>query len=359
MKKLFSSARGRFIACVAVSNLLAGLLSLFVWAPLSAHILPPEHPLAPWVPMLLAILLALPVSGFVSRLSARPLQQMLHATQAVARGDYTVRVDETAGGELGELLRSFNRMTAELGSTEMMRSDFISTFSHEFKTPIVSIRGFARRLRRGGLRPEQQNEYLDFIAAESLRLSRLASGILLLSKYEAQNLVADQAPCDLDEQLRASVLRQESRWAPRGLTFEMDLPRLRCRANAEMLGHVWDNLIGNAVKFSHDGGCIHICGRTEGEKENAFVTVTIRDEGVGIPQQALGHIFDKFYQADPARAAEGSGLGLPLVRRILDLCGGRITVQSAPGRGSTFTVTLPQGGANGSIIRGLNHTGGS
>lgn len=134
MKKLFSSARGRFIACVAVSNLLAGLLSLFVWAPLSARILPPEHPLAPWVPMLLAILLALPVSGFVSRLSARPLQQMLHATQAVARGDYTVRVDETAGGELGELLRSFNRMTAELGSTEMMRSDFISTFSHEFKT---------------------------------------------------------------------------------------------------------------------------------------------------------------------------------------------------------------------------------
>ena len=127
MKKLFSSARGRFIACVAVSNLLAGLLSLFVWAPLSAHILPPEHPLAPWVPMLLAILLALPVSGFVSRLSARPLQQMLHATQAVARGDYTVRVDETAGGELGELLRSFNRMTAELGSTEMMCSDFIST----------------------------------------------------------------------------------------------------------------------------------------------------------------------------------------------------------------------------------------
>ena len=158
MKKLFSSARGRFIACVAVSNLLAGLLSLFVWAPLSAHILPPEHPLAPWVPMLLAILLALPVSGFVSRLSARPLQQMLHATQAVARGDYTVRVDETAGGELGELLRSFNRMTAELGSTEMMRSDFISTFSHEFKTPIVSI--------RGGLRPEQENEYLDFTAAE-------------------------------------------------------------------------------------------------------------------------------------------------------------------------------------------------
>ena len=144
MKKLFSSARGRFIACVAVSNLLAGLLSLFVWAPLSAHILPPEHPLAPWVPMLLAILLALPVSGFVSRLSARPLQQMLHATQAVARGDYTVRVDETAGGELG--------------STEMMRSDFISTFSHEFKTPIVSI--------RGGLRPEQENEYLDFTAAE-------------------------------------------------------------------------------------------------------------------------------------------------------------------------------------------------
>ena len=145
MKKLFSSARGRFIACVAVSNLLAGLLSLFVWAPLSAHILPSEHPLAPWVPMLLAILLALPVSGFVSRLSARPLQQMLHATQAVARGDYTVRVDETAGGELGELLRSFNRMTAELGSTDLDAFMYTLTFlCNTLALPITSMLGNKR-----------------------------------------------------------------------------------------------------------------------------------------------------------------------------------------------------------------------
>ena len=338
------------MAVLAVTTLCGWLAVRLGWAQVKELL----HPAAVTVLLYsVSVLLAVSVVVMIRLVILKPVRGMVGAMQRLAGGDFSVRM--TCDGwmrplELREFTAAFNKAAEELGGTEILRKDFINNFSHEFKTPIVSIRGFARRLRRCGLSPAQQNEYLDFIAAESLRLSRLASGILLLSKYEAQNLVADQAPCYLDEQLRASVLRQESRWAPRGLTFEMDLPRLRCRANAEMLGHVWDNLIGNAVKFSHDGGCIHISGRTEGEKENAFVTVTIRDEGVGIPQQALGHIFDKFYQAAPARAAEGSGLGLPLVRRILDLCGGRITAQSAPGRGSTFTVTLPHGGANGTAL---------
>ena len=309
----------------------------FFWVPLTMRYLPPEHFLARWGPMLLSILLALPISYWISRLSARPIQEMLEATQAISRGDYTVRVSEEGSGDLAELLHSFNQMTNELGSTEMMCSDFICTFSHECKTPIASIRDFARRLRRGNLTPEQQNEYLDIIADESLRLSELSSSILLLAKYEAQSLVADQTDYDLDEQLRACVLRLESKWTGRGLTFSMQLPRLPYRGNSEMLGHVWMNLIDNAIKFSHDGGTIFISGRREADR----LLVTVRDEGIGIRPEALGHIFDKFYQGEPSHASAGSGLGLALVKRILALCGGEITVESTPDAGSSFCVSLP------------------
>lgn len=226
MRRLVDSTRWRFIACVVVSNLLSGLVSAFVWLPLASRFLESDKTLGPWIPMLLSILLAIPISSFISRVSAKPIQNMVEATKSISRGDYSVRVEESGSGDIAELLRSFNRMTAELGSTEMMRNDFINIFSHEFKTPIVSIRGFARRLRRGGLTKEQQAEYLDFIVEESERLSKLASNVLLISRYENQKLVAEQTDYDLDEQIRTSVLRLESQWAPRGLIFELDLPRL-------------------------------------------------------------------------------------------------------------------------------------
>ena len=158
MRRLLGSTRGLFIACVAVSSLLAGLVTAFVWLPLAGHLLPPGHFLAPWVPMVLSILLAIPIASFVSRRSARPIQDMVEATKSISRGDYAVRVAEEGTGDIAELLHSFNRMTAELGSTELMRNDFINTFSHEFKTPIVSIRGFARRLRRGGPTAQHPDE---------------------------------------------------------------------------------------------------------------------------------------------------------------------------------------------------------
>lgn len=337
IRRLVDSTRWRFIACVVVSNLLAGLVSAFVWLPLADHLLTSDKALSPWIPMLLSILLAIPISSFISRVSAKPIQNMVEATKSISRGDYSVRVEENGSGDIAELLRSFNRMTAELGSTEMMRNDFINIFSHEFKTPIVSIRGFARRLRRGGLTPEQQNEYLDFIAEESERLSKLASNVLLISRYENQKLVAEQTDYDLDEQIRTSILRLESQWSPRGLIFELDLPRLPYRNNSEMMEHVWMNLIGNAIKFSRDGGAIFLSGKIE----NAVITVTIRDEGVGMRPEDLGHIFDKFYQGDSSRISAGNGLGLALVHRIVELSGGSITAESKAGQGSIFRLELP------------------
>lgn len=208
------------------------------------------------------------------------------------------------------------------------------------RPPIVSIRGFARRLRKGGLTETQQNEYLDFIAEESERLSHLASNVLLISRYETQKLVGEQTDYDLDEQIRTSVLRLESQWSPRHLIFELDLPRLPYRNNSEMMEHVWMNLIGNAIKFSPDGGVIFIAGKIE----DSCITISIRDEGPGIRPEELGHIFDKFYQGDSSQAAAGNGLGLALAHRIVELCGGKIRVESTVGEGSTFSLTLPADG---------------
>lgn len=300
-------------------------------------IFPVGHVLTPYIPMVISILAAIPISSAVSLHSAKPIQDMVEATHSISRGDYSVRVEENEEGEIGELLRSFNQMTAELGSTELMRKDFINTFSHEFKTPIVSIRGFAKRLRSGNLTPEQQDEYLDFIAEESERLSNLASNVLLIAKYENQNLISGQTDYDLDEQIRTCVLRLENQWTARNITFDLELPKLTYRNNMEMMEHVWMNLIGNAVKFSHDGGHIHLSAFRDGP----LIKVTLRDEGIGINRGEIGHIFDKFYQADKAHASAGNGLGLSLVHRIVEMSGGQIAVDSQPGVGTTFVVTLP------------------
>lgn len=219
-----------------------------------------------------------------------------------------------------------------------MRNDFINTFSHEFKTPIVSIRGFAKRLRSGKLTAQQREEYLEFIAEESERLSKLSSSVLLIAKYENQNLVTEQTEYDLDEQIRSCILRLEEQWSAKKLLFDLELPRLPYRNNLEMMDHVWLNLIGNAVKFSHQGGTIHI----RAENEKSHITVWIRDEGIGIRPEHIGHIFDKFYQEDTAHAAAGNGLGLSLVQRILELCGGEIQAGSQEGQGATFCIRLPR-----------------
>ena len=337
LKKLYHSTRGRFILCVIVTNILSGIVTMFAWVPLSHSIFPVGHTLTPYIPMIISILAAIPISSAVSRRSAKPIQDMLEATKSISQGDYSCRVSEEGEGDIGELLRSFNRMTAELGSTELMRNDFINTFSHEFKTPIVSIRGFAKRLRSGGLTAQQQEEYLEFIVSESERLSTLASSVLLIAKYENQNLVSDQTEYDLDEQIRTCVLRLESQWSSRNITFELDLPRISYRSNLEMMDHVWTNLISNAVKFSCDGGTVQISAK----KEDSCITVQVRDQGIGIRPEHIGHIFDKFYQEDTAHSAAGNGLGLPLVRRIIQLNHGKIWAQSREGQGTVFTVMLP------------------
>ena len=249
--------------------------------------------------------------------------------------------------EVGMLITNFNHMVHELDNTEMFRKDFINNFSHEFKTPITSIAGFAARLQRPDVPEEKKREYVDVIVQESRRLSALSSNILMLSHYENQDAVTGREEYSLDEQLRLCVLAMQDAWSAKNLEIEADLQPLTIRANADMLAQVWNNLLSNAVKFTPEGGrltlrCFREAGRT---------VVVVSDTGVGMTEETMRHIFDKFYQGDTSHKLAGNGLGLPIVKRIVDLCGGEIQVTSTPGRGTQFRVSLP--GDGGTLGRRL------
>ncbi len=269
----------------------------------------------------------------------RPLSEIIDATEHIAKGDFKVRIQETFTdkSDFGRLQRSFNHMTNELDSIEMFRKDFINNFSHEFKTPIVSLRGFAHQLQAGGLSPEEEREYIRIIAAESDRLSNMATNILLLSKLENQAIVTDRTEFYLDEQIRTCVLLLEKQWTDGNIELNIDLDEVKYRFNEDMLSHVWVNLLNNAFKFTPQGGTVSCTLRADSE----HVTVIISDTGAGMDETVLKHIFEKFYQGDTSHTGAGNGIGLTIVSRILELCGGHIRVESSIGCGSTFTVTLP------------------
>lgn len=286
------------------------------------------------------------LSVIAGNLFLKPLTELIKATKKVSDGDYSAQVDvgwaeKHTVSELSDLIKVFNEMTRELDHTAMFNRDFIASFSHEFKTPLVSIRGFARQLYNGGLTPEQQKEFSKIILDETEYLSELSANTLLLTSLETSDIVADKTEFQLDEQLRTCMLRLEPQWSEKDLDLCMELDEVRFYWNEQMLAHVWNNLFDNAVKFTPHGGSLFVsCHRDAG-----VITIRVRDSGTGIPPQSLPHIFEKFYQADSSHATKGNGLGLPLAKKIVEQCGGRIGVQSDLGKGTEFTVILPDGGA--------------
>ena len=268
-----------------------------------------------------------------------PLNEMIHATKRISKGDFKVHIQETfhERSDFGILQRSFNHMASELDGIEMFRNDFINNFSHEFKTPIVSIQGFAHQLKAGGLTPEEEEEYIRIIADESDRLAKMSTNILLLSKLENQAIVTDKTEFWLDEQLRTCLVVLEKQWEPKDIELNLDLQEVKYYFNENMLSQVWLNLFGNAIKFTPKGGSIS-CSL---ETNETAVTVRVTDTGIGMSEDIRQHIFDKFYQGDTSHTGDGNGIGLNIVSRILYLCGGSVSVESEIGKGSSFTVTLP------------------
>ena len=269
------------------------------------------------------------------------INTIINAMNRLAAGDFKTRLNYTGLfsrlGFVREFSSSFNKMASELESTEMLRSDFINNFSHEFKTPIVSIAGFARLLKKGGLTPEEEREYLDIIERESLRLSDMATAVLNMTRVENQTILTDVTEFNLSEQLRNCVLLLEDKWSRKNLSLSLEFDEYTVAANEELLRQVWLNLLDNAVKFSPVNGDIEI---TIAEPEDSLA-VTILNYGSQIPPDSRERIFQKFYQADESRATEGTGIGLAVVDRIVKLHGGRVEVDSRPDR-TAFTVFLPR-----------------
>lgn len=294
------------------------------------------------VPILLMALVSLPMGALMAlalaRIPLRGVDTLVNGMERLAGGQFDERIDLGPAPQEKRISASFNALAEELQNTEMLRSDFVNNFSHEFKTPIVSISGFAKILERGGLPPEEEREYLRIISAESARLARMATNVLNLTKVENQNILTGVTEFNLSEQLRKCILLLEKRWTAKGLDVQADFGEHMVRGNEELLKQVWVNLLDNAVKFSPEGGALATAIRESGGR----IVVEISNEGPQIAPEAMPRLFEKFYQADASRAGEGTGIGLSIVKKIVDLHRGEVTVTSAPER-TTFSVALPAG----------------
>ena len=278
---------------------------------------------------------------FSSRLPLRPVNEIINKMNRLAAGDFKTRLKfgETmsAHSAVKELTTSFNTMAEELENTEMLRNDFINALSHEFKTPIVSITGLANLLESGNLTEEQRVQYARAIREESMRLSSMASNVLNLTKVENQTILTDVSHFNLSEQVRSAVLLLEEKWSSKNIDLQLDFDEYMIEANEEMLKQVWINLIDNAVKF------VPRCGTVELEVidagENLYVKVS--NTGSEIPSEKQEKIFAKFYQADESHTTQGNGIGLAIVKEIVELHNGEVNVSSGNGI-TTFTVVLPK-----------------
>lgn len=287
-----------------------------------------------FISVCIGVILALTLSHF----PLRPISQLIHAIHSVADGDFNTKINLKHPKEFQELSDSFNQMTDELAGIEILRSDFINSFSHEFKTPIVSIMGFAKLLKNKDLSEEERDEYLNIIISESKRLSALSSNVLNLSKVESMNVLTGAIRYNAAEQIRESILQLERKWEKKKIRFDIALEETMITGRTDLLKQIWVNLIDNAVKFSPPDGKISI--RTT-QKDQHFI-FEISDNGIGMDEQTKQNIFDRFYQGDISHATEGNGLGLSLVRKIVQLHNGSIKVESFLKKGSTFIVSIPQ-----------------
>lgn len=295
----------------------------------------------PWTLLILLTLLCFFMSTVASYYLMRkiftPLEQISTASRQVAAGDFSPEL--TYKGEFEELentFQNFNRMVKELSSVEIMRNDFIAGVSHEFKTPLSAISGYATLLQDSELTEEERTDYIRKIFFNIEKLNDLTENILRLSKMEHQQFWEEPVRFRLDEQIREAIVLLEPKWSVKNMNFDLELPEVVFTGHSALLFQVWTNLIGNAIKYTDEGGVISVF-LTE-EKE--YVQVAVRDTGIGMSKETKEHIFDKFYQGDTSRKSQGNGLGLTICKEIIKKCNGEIMVESTPGAGSEFVVRL-------------------
>ncbi len=283
----------------------------------------------------MSVVFGLALSFAYSAIMIKASKPYLEALQRVAECDFSVRIEDSSIFANFGIADNFNNMTKQLESVETLREGFISDFSHEFKTPIVSISGFAKLLKDPKLTREQRNDFLDVIIAESDRLVGLSESVLLLNRLDTQTIQTELYP--LDEQLRQCVLMFDEQCQTKNLALEVNIEdNVQINSNPKLLKQVWVNLLSNAVKFTDNGGTVTVGCKAEGED----VLVTIADSGCGMSPEVMQNIFNKFYQGDKSHTTQGNGLGLSIVKKAVDVLDGDISVRSEAGKGSVFTVRL-------------------
>ncbi len=295
----------------------------------------------------ISIFLGVVIATLLSRRSVKPIRDMMKATESVSQGNFSVMVNGSFVFELDALAGSFNQMVQELKGIETLRNDFVRNFSHEFKTPITSISGFAKLLQAGDASDEETQEYLTIIVQESERLVHLSTNVLNLSKIESTEIIRERTIFCLDEQIRLVIVMLEPKWSNKNLHIDIRLEDgIEILGEKNLIHQIWVNLLDNAIKFTNSGGVIKVGLWRCGQK----AILRLEDSGCGMDDETKLHIFDKFFQGDTSHSLAGNGLGLTLVKKITELCEGTIEVQSEIGKGSVFIVKLPLGiGYDGNV----------
>ena len=335
-------------ACVAVTMLLAvGIAFLIVSHFLVNDMIPSAIPYTPKYKSALIFMLVITMivgvilAAFLTRNLLIYVNRIINRMNQLASGDYSARLSYgkpiCLHPTVIEIVSSFNRMAEELEKTENLRMDFINNLSHEFKTPIVSIAGFAKMLKKDNLTEEQRKEYLDIIEEEAKRLADMATNVLNMTKLENQTILTDISKFNLSEQIRSSVLLLEEKWTKKNLELDLDFAEYVIEANEELLKEVWINLLDNAVKFSPFNGLISI----EIKEKQGGYRISISNQGEVIKEENRKKLFHKFYQADESHATEGNGIGLSIVKKIVELHRGKIHIECKEGKVS-FIVDLPK-----------------
>lgn len=296
-----------------------------------------------WDLILKALGLIIPMTLFITiinfinaRWFAKQATDLADGLAKAASGDYHAKLDPTKSSIFTVAYNNFNKLEEELKKANTLQDEFVNNYSHEFKTPITSIKGFAELLLEEDVDEKTKSKYLKIIVEESEKLTYLANSSILLTKLNSQGIIPNKKNFSLDEQIRRCVIVLEPEYSKKKINLSCNLEETTYFGSEEIMGHLWMNLINNAIKYTPDGGSISINLRNYSET----IMISVIDSGIGMTKEELKQIFNKFYQVDKSKTTKGLGLGLTIVSRILQLVEGKIKVESEPGKGSIFTVTL-------------------
>lgn len=285
------------------------------------------------IPMILFITIINIING---KWMAKQATDLADGLEAAASGDYHAKLDPSKSAIFAVAYENFNKLEEELKKSNTLQDEFVNNYSHEFKTPITSIKGFAELLLEEDVDEKTRQKYLKIIAEEAEKLTDLANSSILLTKLNSQGIIPNKKHFSLDEQIRRCVIVLEPEYTKKNINLTCNLEEVTCFGSEEIMGHLWMNLINNAIKYTPDGGSVSINLRNYTET----IMFSVIDSGIGMNEEELKQIFNKFYQVDKSKTTKGLGLGLTIVSRILQLVEGKIKVESEPAKGSIFTVTL-------------------